>query len=71
MNEKLILYVGGMSKLKGIDVALKMITEMQVEAKLIILQYAEPCEAQKGIIPYDHARRNQRIRRGTLPLRSK
>ena len=23
------------------------------------------------IIPYDHARRNQRIRRGTLPLRSK
>lgn len=49
MNEKLILYVGGMSKLKGIDVALKMITEMQVEAKLIILQYAEPCEAQKGI----------------------
>lgn len=60
MNEKLILYVGGMSKLKGIDVALKMITEMQVEAKLIILQYAEPCEAQKGIRGIRQAIRRKR-----------
>lgn len=33
---------------------------MQVEAKLIILQYAEPCEAQKGIRGIRQAIRRKR-----------
>lgn len=45
MNDKLILFVGGVSKLKGIETALKMINYMKQDAKLVVLQY------EKTVIP--------------------
>lgn len=41
-EDKLILFVGGISKLKGTKTALEMIAYMQLDAKLIILQYEKP-----------------------------
>lgn len=48
-NEKLVLYVGGVSKLKGIEVALKTFKELQKEAKLIVLQYVKATDLSRGI----------------------
>lgn len=49
IDEKLILFAGGISKLKGIEVMLKALNSLQTEAKLIILQYSEPAPLASGL----------------------
>lgn len=48
-DEKLILFAGGISKLKGIEVILKALRLMQSGAKLVILQYGKPMPLASGI----------------------
>lgn len=49
MSDKLILYMGGISKLKGIETVLMAINKVKTEAKLIILQYDRPTTQFIGI----------------------
>lgn len=48
-DDKLILFAGGISKLKGIEVILEAINIMQTDAKLIILQYRKLPKLTSGI----------------------
>lgn len=48
-TDKLILFAGGMSKLKGIDIILKALNAMQTDAKLVLLQYNGPTLLASGI----------------------
>lgn len=48
-KEKLILFAGGISKLKGIEVILKALNSLQTEAKLVVLQYSESAPLGSGL----------------------
>ena len=48
-DEKLILYTGGISTLKGIEVILQAVNFMKINAKLIILQYNKATAPKSGL----------------------